>query len=308
MDGPSPWHVKPMERLTLIDFGVGKTNKQNNMSITTKQETITPKWAEEILTRHNDRVAKGEFSQRKIARGVIRKYISDMKAGVWELSPEPIVIDENDDLTDGQHRLEAVHQSGVTIKAMVTYGWPPETIDLINRGRTRSVSEQLHLHGTNNAIIVAAAVNAIIRINYRGNIGSVSYSSTAYILDKMDMRKHIDRMMDIFSTISRPGRVIGPLSWYRTCSPKKADQFAEQLVSLDAEKGSGPNLYAKYMRDRTINDQDTDIRALCSCIRLHDEGGTREQIKPTIQAVEWLADENKKLANAITELIGPRIR
>lgn len=278
------------------------------MSIQTRQETITPQWAEKVLTKHRDRISKGEFKQRPITKSLIRKYVTDMKAGKFGLCPEPITFDINGNLTDGQHRLEAVLQSGVTIKAMVSTGWPPETIDLINRGRTRSIAEQLHLHGTSNAIVTAAAVNALVRIVYRGNAGSISYAIAEHILDGMDMRRHIERMLDLFVAMPRTGRLIGPLAWYRTCSVKKAEAFADQLVSLNAEKGSGPNLYAKYMRDRTVNDQDTAVRALCSCIRLFDEGGTREQIKPTLQAVEWLADQNKKLANAIGELIGPRIR
>lgn len=278
------------------------------MSIQTKLETITPAWAEKVLDKHYDRISKGEFKQRPITKGLIRKYITDMKAGKFGLCPEPITFDVNGDLTDGQHRLEAVKQSGVTIKAMVSTGWPPETIDLINRGRSRSVAEQLHLHGTGNAIVTAASVNAMVRIVYRGNAGSVSYAVAEYILDDLDVRKHIERTLDLFVAMPRAGRLIGPLSWYRTCSVRKAEAFAEQLVNLTAEKGTGPNLYAKYMRDRTINDQDTAVRALCACIRLFDEGGTREQIKPTIQSVEWLSDQNKKLANAIGELIGPRIR
>lgn len=278
------------------------------MSIQTKQESITPKWADDVLKIHYDRVSKGEFKQRPIVKSVVRKYITDMKAGKFGLCPEPITFDTNGNLTDGQHRLEAVKQSGVTIKAMVSTGWPPETIDLINRGRTRSVAEQLHLHGTGNAIVTAASVNAMVRIVYRGNAGAVSYAVAEHILYGLGIRKHIERMLDLFVAMPRAGRLIGPLSWYRTCSARKAEAFAEQLVSLTAEKGTGPNLYAKYMRDRTINDQDTAVRALCSCIRLFDEGGTREQIKPTMQAVEWLADENKKLSGAICDLIGPRMR
>lgn len=276
------------------------------MSITTKQETITPKLAEEILTKHYDRIAKGEFRQRPIFRSVVHKYAADMKSDHWDVTPEPIIFDENDDLSDGQHRLEAVRDSGKTIEFTVTRGWPAEVINNIGGGKSRTVANKMHLNGQLNAFLFASAVNCLVRVCYRGEAPPISYRAAMHILDALDMRKHIDRMMEITSAIKRGGRIIGPMAFYRSVAPKKADEFMERIVSLDLDRDTGPAVFARYMRERVVNDQGDAVRALCTCIKLWDENETASHIRGGgLYGVDYLASKNPRLVKSIRELLGP---
>jgi hypothetical protein len=277
------------------------------MKITTDQESISPQRAEEILAKHYERVAQGEFKQRHIYKSIVRKYAADMAAGHWDVTPEPIIFDENGDLANGQHRLEAVRLSGKTITFTVSNGWPPEVIDNIEHGKSRTVANQLHLHGQANATLVASTVNCIVRVCYRGEAPPISYHACLHILDKLDMKRHIDRMLDISSAIKKAGRTVGPLAFYRTISARKADEFMERIVNLDLEKDTGPALYAKYMRERTVNDQGDAVKALCVCIKLWDTDETASHIRGGgLYGVDYLADKNKKLVAQIRELFGSR--
>lgn len=272
--------------------------------ITSKTIAVTPKMAEEILTRHYERVANGKFKQRHVYRITINKYISDMKAGNWGESPVPIIFDEDENLLDGQHRLEAVRQSGVTIKFKMEYGWPTGVIDYIDRGKARSVGDQLHLHGQHNATLTASSVTSIIRVAYRGSSPAVSYMAAMTVLDKFGMRDHIESIASQMKSAKLGGRVVGPLAWYHSVSPKKAREFLRQIVDLDTEKGTGTQLFARYMRDRNAAKQSDAIRCLCSCIRLWDEDGRQEFVKFNIESIDWLANKNPKLKDNITGLFG----
>lgn len=276
------------------------------MSITTTQEKITPKQSEESLTKHYDRIARGEFKQRPVFNSIIRKYAADMKADHWDVTPEPIIYDENGNLVDGQHRLEAVRLSGKTIEFTVTSGWPSNVINNIGGGKSRTVANKLHLNGQPNAFIFASAVNCLVRVCYRGEAPPVSYLACIHILDALDTRKHVDKMMDITSTVRRSGRFIGPLAFYRTVAPKKADEFMERIVSLELDKDTGPAVFARYMRERTLNDQGDAVRALCTCIKMWDEGTTAAHLRGGgLYGVDYVASKNSKLVKSIKELLGP---
>jgi hypothetical protein len=276
--------------------------------ITTTIEEVTPAQAEAILQEHYDRVADGRYAQRRVYKQVYMKYATDMRNGHWKPSPSPIIFDEDGNLANGQHRLEGVRQSGKTIEFTITRGWPKDVIDTEDRGKSRTVGDQLHLHGTTYPQQVAASVVAITRVCYSGKAPAVSYATVRYILDDLDMRKHISKLIERGSTVPgssiRAGRLIGPLAFYHTVAPKKAVGFIEGLINMDMVKGQGNQLYAKYMRDRTMNDQDKSIRALCSALRLWHEDESGEQLKPTFQAIDWLAGLNKKLSGAITDMLG----
>lgn len=276
------------------------------MKVTTEQETITPKMADEWLKKHFDRIADKEYRQRKIYKATANKYANDMKAGLWNPTPEPIIFDENDNLADGQHRLMAIKNSNTTQVMTVSRGWPPEVIDYINRGKSRMVSDQLHLHGTKNAIVVAASVSGVVRVCYRGKTPSVSYPACCYVMEKLGMREHIEKIIEVMSAngIKPTGRFVGPLAFYRSIKPRKADEFLDQIANMDTEKGSGSNLYSKYSRSNNPSSQEAAVMALCACLRLWDSNEKSEYVKSTVQACDWLADQNPKLQKAITSLFG----
>ena len=275
------------------------------MNITTTQEKITPARAEEILSEHYDRIAKGEFTQRPIYKTIVAKYAMDMQAGNWSKTPAPIIFDDKGNLCDGQHRLEAVRTSGKTIEFYISSGWPSSVIDSIDRGKTRTVADQLHLHGQHNSTVYASAINCLVRVCYRGEAPPISYAAAVHILDKLDTRQHLDAMMNIASSIKRSGRFIGPLAFYRTVAQKKADEFLRRIVDLELENGTGPALFARYTRDRTINDQGDAVRAICTCIKLWDENEKADHLRGGgYYGVDYLASKNKKLVESIRSLLG----
>ena len=81
--------------------------------------------------------------------------------GVWEqYSIASIILydEEKDNLIDGQHRLAAVVESGVTIGFLVYLVNANNKINFIDRGKTRTVSDLMTFQGYDNDVANSAIV------------------------------------------------------------------------------------------------------------------------------------------------------
>lgn len=152
--------------------------------ITHNWEVITPEIAEEIL---ENAAAKG-YKNRKLRKGVVDVYANDMKNGDWqETNPQPIVIDDNGVLVDGQHRLSAVVQSGVTLAMFVTRNVPHIAVPTMDIGIQRSVSDAIQFNGMDAPKDVAAVVKH--RLTLKGRSMQTHDSARNLRISKPEMYK-----------------------------------------------------------------------------------------------------------------------
>lgn len=126
------------------------------VTVESKWVDVTPEMATQWLERN--------FRNRSVSDATVKAYARDMVGGTWIPTHQGIAFNNRDELIDGQHRLHAVVRSDLTIRMMVTYGLPAKlegkpmtTMDAVDRGRTRSVADQLKVqHGISNGSIIAA--------------------------------------------------------------------------------------------------------------------------------------------------------
>lgn len=102
-------------------------------------EEVTPEVAEQWL-RNNNR-------NRPISSAGIRQHVRDMKAGNWLQTGQSVGFDWHGNLTNGQHRLIAITQSGIPQQLLVVRGLDPRAQDVTDIGKKRSVADALHLEG-----------------------------------------------------------------------------------------------------------------------------------------------------------------
>jgi len=106
---------------------------------------------------------ENNFVNRPVVQDVVDGYGREMKGGRWARTHQGIAFNDADDLIDGQHRLMAIVKYEVSIWLMVTFGLPKEvegqpmtTMDAVDRGRPRSVADQLKIqHGYTNGREIA---------------------------------------------------------------------------------------------------------------------------------------------------------
>lgn len=75
---------------------------------------VTPQVASELLAT--------QVKNRPLSRQIVKRYADDMCNGKWKQCGDTICVDKDGHLTDGQHRLSAVIESGITIRVLLVRG------------------------------------------------------------------------------------------------------------------------------------------------------------------------------------------
>jgi hypothetical protein len=102
---------------------------------------------------------KANCKNRPVRKRHVEFLANEMKDGNWQLNGQGIVISHDEQVLDGQHRLLAIIECGLTIPSLVIYGITPEAFKTIDTGAVRSGADALflHLEDVNNGIVKAVA-------------------------------------------------------------------------------------------------------------------------------------------------------
>lgn len=115
---------------------------------------VTPDMAGQWLAKNT--------GNRKLRAGGVAVYAAEIRAGRWHVVHTGIAFDTTGKLVDGQHRLFAIMETGISIPMCVTFGVPVGSMDAVDRGLSRSIPDILRLgHGLENSARIAALVNVI---------------------------------------------------------------------------------------------------------------------------------------------------
>lgn len=98
-------------------------------------------------------------SNRKLRGVVVDRYGRDMREGRWRLKgQQPILFDREGWMQNGQHRLWACIQTGVSFPALVIRNCDPEDIAAVDTGSPRRFSDYLSWQGIENGVGLASAI------------------------------------------------------------------------------------------------------------------------------------------------------
>lgn len=303
---------------------VGQTTNQNSPinqmkdhNIKTRVLEVTPAWAERKLAELQHLVEQGLFRNRSINKSLVNAYASDMARGRWGLSHQGIAFDEDNRLIDGQHRLWAVVKAGIPVIMTVTTGVPASTnggfsmptMDIVDRGKNRSIGQQLHIaHGIASANQVAAAVRNIAFVYTNDSNVRLSISQTLELLEMH--RISIQTVFQITTHIrQRVGPVLGPIAVYHGTHPDKAKQFAAQyLLKEDLRKGSPVSALLRWIeanpgggREHTMK----KLKVVSHCIHQYHHNQDCQSADTKDETLYWLAAQNKKHGEIIRAMLYP---
>lgn len=123
-------------------------------------EEITPEYAQTIL--------QANTKNRSLRIHRVRQYSQQMSKGQWLLVGDPIRLDKNGNLLDGQHRLHAVVMHGQPVKFLVVRNLPSESFVVIDSGLNRTPGDGLGA-GVGASSHKAAAVRIMYIIEAGGD-------------------------------------------------------------------------------------------------------------------------------------------
>jgi hypothetical protein len=120
------------------------------------------------------RLLDGNTRNRSLRPDYVRQLAAAMERGEWMINGEPVQLAEDGTLLNGQHRLSAVVESGVTVPMLLVRGLPTTTQKTMDVGTRRTLSDVLSLHGQRDTTNLGAMLGLLYR--YR-NEARLDYAS-----------------------------------------------------------------------------------------------------------------------------------
>ena len=138
------------------------------MTIEIKTMSIGPDQAKALLSTN--------IKNRDLSQSFVNRYAADMLNHNWSDDVSMIRVDKEGNLQDGQHRLEAVVQSGTTQSFVVAENCPVEDFKKLDLGRGRTSRDALTVLGYKRPRIMSGA----IRLVSLWNRGKLTESTVKY--------------------------------------------------------------------------------------------------------------------------------
>ena len=144
---------------------------------------ITPAMASEMLSRNMK-------CNRPVMKSTVHSYARMMRNGNWNLTHQGIAFDENGNLIDGQHRLNAIIEANISVMMNVTYNVhrnQGETFT-IDMGRKRTYANIVSMSGISDLVYKNTGTFVSCFCRYKLNLGH--QADPAEILDYSE--RHYD--------------------------------------------------------------------------------------------------------------------
>jgi len=219
---------------------------------------VTPAMAREWLERDT-------FNNRPINQARVNRYAQDMARGDWLFNGEPLLVNGNN-ILDGQHRLWAVVESGVSVRFAVIDGVPEDSFLTIDTGAKRTVSDSLVIAGESNTAHLGSMLTYFHHLYTYNNVNSTKFDPS-----RLDIARHIERLgSDRVQESIVFGRTVrrflgGSASFYAAMHlylgifhREQANTFFENLAEGD---GLYPGAPVRTLRNYLLNQRPGNTRA-----------------------------------------------
>jgi hypothetical protein len=130
--------------------------------LVSRVEVITPILAAQYLLLNH-------VCNRKIHNSVVKSISMQMQKGEWSTTHQGIAFDTDGRLIDGQHRLSAVVDSGVTIEMMVTRGL--KDASCIDIGARRTVNDLIAMKGERRTLVYTSILHGMFAFTPKNRQG-----------------------------------------------------------------------------------------------------------------------------------------
>lgn len=286
--------------------------------VKTKLTEVTPAYAKKILDQTEASITAGTFRQRPVSQPAVDRYARDIQLGAWAASPQTVSIDENGNCTDGRHRLFAIMQAGVPAMVNLSTGWPvvqelaigeTSTIDTIDGGKPRSLGQRLVIgHGFKHGNYFAAVSKIIANICCDAEKGaSPSLPQTRLILEMYKNSADI-----LFAIPSSPSKkvayLLGPMAFHHVHSPRKTEEFAIKLFSMEGlTRGSPALTLIKWLENHKLQTSSLRLdvaKVVFSCLKAFESDQSISKVYASQEAWNWATSKQKENVRKVRQIMG----
>lgn len=284
--------------------------------VKTKLTEISPEQAKSYLDFTAQQIEAGAFRQRPISDNTVDRYVRDIRLGMWAASPQCVSIDTVGNVIDGRHRLEAIVRAGVPVTVNLSTGWPGKqkcgklelnTIDVIDRGRGRSIASQINIgHGILNACYQAAVAKTIAEICCDQRHVTLSVAQTLLILELYhDAAEAIHKLSGLRKRVSF---ICGPLSFHYVADPETTEAFATKFFGMEGLHSGHPALaLIKWIENHPRSgsqDRSDTSKVILSSIQAFTSNQKLSKVYVSQGAWLWATGMQKDNVRKVRQIIG----
>ena len=199
---------------------------------------VTPDMAKRWLDDNNS-------NNRNIRKAKVAEYAADMVAGRWEFNGETIQFDRGGMLLNGQHRLLAIVETGLSQTFLIVRGLDTSVQTTMDQGSRRTPQDQLQINGILTDSSVAAAIRVYITWTNGKLFGDqirVKINTTEIVAWAEDNHELVCLLQDLAWVKKAPNTTpsVALAIALRLSLIDEMDcvQFFTQLITLDGIKGA----------------------------------------------------------------------
>lgn len=199
---------------------------------------ITPEIASSMLAKNTH--------NRNARAAAVSAYAVDMRNGDWRWTGDPIRFAADGTLIDGQHRLMAIVEAGVTLPFLVLSGLEASAQENIDGGVPRKFADVLALRGEECSALLAAVIRLATawENGQRRTIGHAGKFTNAQYLRTLEAHPELRRFAHehartISNHVQLPGSLVAFCWWLFASIDEEdaADFFARLGSEVGHEKG-----------------------------------------------------------------------
>jgi len=193
----------PMNAPHILNGDFPRTNLSELDTIPGVRSTpvmLKPEIARRLLERNTH--------NRKLSEKVVQKYVAEIQADEWRITPAGIGFDDKGTLVDGQHRLHAIMRAGKTVPVMIVTGLPSASQEKVDRQRRRSLFDALYLAGKANQRQDVEIATCLTRMRVGSNSGVIPGDAAV----KRMMDCHIEHIRAVIAAMKGANKSVRGLS------------------------------------------------------------------------------------------------
>ncbi len=199
---------------------------------------------------------------RRVNARKLAQLVSQMRAGTFENTGEPIIVSAEGVLNDGQHRLHAVVESDAVVDMDVRFGIPRRAVTKTDTGAGRTGGDVLAIQGVAGSAAVAPAIRLLILFR-RGLPDSIrEFVSNAEIADTYEKWKGIEAVGKQVAGFNFPRGVrstpLLAVAFMASRSPGR-DKLSAWLETLATGLASGKSDPGHLLRERLVRGMDAAV-------------------------------------------------
>lgn len=195
---------------------------------------ITPEIAKVLLEKNNE--------NRPLDRAKINLYTQEMIEGKWQTATgETIKVAKSGRVLDGQHRLYAIIESGVSLEFDLCQNLPEECFSVIDTGKMRSATDVFFISGISNSKTMPSILAKYHQLKKGLRVGAKKYNKLTNS-DALELYKNRSLFWDEtfkktiswykdFSKILAPAMIGGMYAYFYDINEEQAEQFFDDLTS-----------------------------------------------------------------------------